>query len=68
MMTADGVREALWREILVEMSGGISGWAKRRGISPAYVTDVLHGRREPGKKICDALGFRRVIAYEPKTD
>lgn len=45
---------------------GQAAWARSKGISPAYVNDVLHKRREPGPKILDAIGFERVISYRPK--
>lgn len=35
-------------------------------IGQAYVSDVLSGRREPGKKILDALGLERVVGYREK--
>jgi hypothetical protein len=37
--------------------------AHRLGISPAYLNDVLHGRREPGPKLLGSLGMRRVTMY-----
>jgi DNA-binding transcriptional regulator YdaS (Cro superfamily) len=55
------------RELLAQCSaaGGQQAWAQAHGLSLAYVNDVLHGRRQPGKRICAALGFRRVVLYEP---
>lgn len=38
-------------------------FAEENGISAAYVNDVLRGRREPGKKILDAIGVERITAY-----
>ena len=40
--------------------------AKRLGISPQYLSDVLNERRQPGKKILDGLGLRRVVTYQRK--
>lgn len=31
--------------------------AKRCGVSPQYVNDVLHGRRKLAEKLANALGF-----------
>lgn len=45
---------------------GQKAWAERAGVSPAYVNDVLHLRREPGKSICDALGLERIVKYRYK--
>ena len=38
--------------------------AAELGISPTYLSDVIHGRKEPGAKICEALGLKRVVTYE----
>ena len=60
-----GFRSYLRRAIAGE------GWtqqafAKEFRISTAYLSDVLSGRREPGDKILDAVGFERVVSYRPK--
>lgn len=44
-------------------NGSQGALAEKLKISPAYLNDVLHGRREPGRKICEPLGFERVIRY-----
>lgn len=49
-----------------EVKGNQSAWAKANKISPAYVSDVIAGRREPGKKILSALGLERVVSYRFK--
>ena len=46
-------------------AGGQAAWSERHGISPAYVSDVLNSRREPGPKILAALGLRKVVRYVP---
>jgi hypothetical protein len=46
-------------------SGGQSAWAKQYGLSPQYVSDVLHGRRDPGAGILIALGLKRIVTYAP---
>lgn len=46
-------------------AGGQSAWAEAHAMSPAYVSDVLNGRREPGAKILAALGLRKVVRYVP---
>lgn len=33
------------------------------GISESYLSDVLTGRRQPGEKICRAMGYERVTMY-----
>ncbi|OGO11445.1 MAG: hypothetical protein A2Y53_00060 [Chloroflexi bacterium RBG_16_47_49] len=37
--------------------------AKRFSISPAYLNDVLHGRRMVGNKLANALGFKVVRCF-----
>lgn len=37
--------------------------AKRIGISPAYLSDVLLGRREPGPKIAAYFELEAVTVY-----
>lgn len=44
-------------------AGGQAHWAKRHGISPAYVSDVLSGRRAPGPKILAPLGLIETVSY-----
>lgn len=41
-------------------------FAEDNDLSAAYVNDVLRGRREPGKKILDAVGVERVTTYRLK--
>jgi hypothetical protein len=41
-------------------NGDQQAWAKANGLSPAYVSDVLNGRRDPADKILAALGLRRL--------
>ena len=38
--------------------------AAELGISAQYLSDVLHERRKPGKKILAALGMERVVIYK----
>lgn len=60
-LTADEVREKLRTAI----NGNASEWGRAAGISPAYVSDVLGGKREPGDKILQALGLEKVVTYRP---
>lgn len=62
--SADDVR----RQIRADMES--LGWTQAEcaahfGISAAYLNDVLCCRREPGKKLLDALGLERVTYYRP---
>lgn len=58
-MTSDQVRTML----RLAINGNASAWAKERGMSPAYVSDILRGSREPAGKVLDALGVERVVTY-----
>lgn len=54
------------RKLLRAACAGDQGaWARRNGVSAQYVSDVLHGRREPGNAILAALRLRRVVTYVP---
>lgn len=44
-------------------AGGQARWAMEHGISPAYVSDVLGGRRDPGPKILTPLGLVVTTSY-----
>jgi DNA-binding transcriptional regulator YdaS (Cro superfamily) len=44
-------------------AGGQAAWAGRHEISPAYVSDVLNARRDPGDSILRALGVAKVTRY-----
>lgn len=37
--------------------------AARLNVSAVYISDILAGRRNPGKKVLDALGFERQVTY-----
>jgi hypothetical protein len=54
-MTVDEVRAALRKAC--EKAGSLRAWARSRGVSPAYVSDVLLGQRAPGPAILEALGL-----------
>ena len=38
-------------------------WAKAHGLSPAYVNDVLQGRREISDNFAALLGFERRVIF-----
>jgi DNA-binding transcriptional regulator YdaS (Cro superfamily) len=47
-----------------EEAGGQSAWARRHGLSPQFVCDVVNGRRDPGPKMCRALGVAEVTMFK----
>ena len=62
-MNIDGVIKTIRRKSAEH--GSQRAFAKSIGVSPAYLSDVLKGRREPGPKILDALGITRRATYAP---
>lgn len=46
-------------------AGTARAWAAQNGLSSAYISDVMNGRRDPGDSVLRALGLRRVTSYEP---
>jgi hypothetical protein len=58
---------SLIRDKVAEI-GSMRGLADRWGISAAYVSDLLAGRRSPGVKILGQLGLERVktISYRER--
>lgn len=53
----------------VETAGSLRAAAKHLGVSAAYLSDVLHGNREVGKKLAAAYGYHKIVSrslrYEP---
>lgn len=52
--------------IAVKVAGSQRALARQWEVAPAYITDLLHGLRDPGPKILDALGYERVVFYKKK--
>ena len=65
-MTAKDVRYLLTQAC--KAAGSRKEWAKKHGMSAAYVSDVLLGSREPSHKICSAMGITRKMVYEHRID
>ena len=51
-------------ELSCRAAGSQQAFAKAHGISPQYLSDVLRGRRDPGQKLLDAMGLKRVVSYQ----
>jgi hypothetical protein len=45
-------------------AGSQRAWAEKHGLSAAYVSDVLKGRRNPGPAICKPLRLLEVTIYQ----
>ena len=39
--------------------------AEYLNISEPYLSDILHGKRDPGDKLLRAMKFKKVISYVP---
>ena len=50
-------------ETAIKQAGNQQAAATKLGVSPSYLSDVLSGRKEPGKKILEPLGLVRVVSY-----
>ena len=62
MITESQLHQMLRMEIA--LCGSAGKWAAKNQVSTAYVSDVLRGRRDPGEKILQALGLRKIVGYE----
>jgi len=60
-MDEQGFIERLRREI--KRHGNQKRTAKALGISEQFLTDVLKGRRGPGKQLLSALGMEKRVAF-----
>jgi transcriptional regulator with XRE-family HTH domain len=61
-MTADDVRQII-RE---RLEGGTQvALARKLKITPAYLSDILSGARDPGRRVLRALGLGRTVEYYP---
>lgn len=45
--------------------GGQREWARQNGVSFKWVNNVLNGHSKPSIGIANALGYRRVVVWEP---
>lgn len=52
----------------VEEAGSQSAFAQEHAISKPYISDVITGRRDPGKKVLEALGLELVPMYREKAN
>jgi len=64
MMNTESLISYIKTVIADRCDGSQQRFAKENGFSPAYLSDVLTGRREPGKKILEAVGVERVTLYK----
>lgn len=60
-------------DVIKELKNILSddGWtqkslAEKLNISPQYLSDILRGNRNPGKKVLNGLNIEKVILYRYK--
>lgn len=64
MFTKKEVIQQVLVIIAERYDGNQAAFASDNSMSAAYVSDVIRGRRDPGKKVLDLLGLKKVIRYE----
>lgn len=65
-MTEQEVIERL--RAATEAAGGQRQFANANGFTPAYISDVLRGKRALADRILSALGLERVVTYRVKDE
>lgn len=53
---------------LAREHGSQKALAEDLGINAAWLSDILRRRRDPGHKLLEALGFRKIVTYERITE
>jgi hypothetical protein len=51
-----------------EDAGSQRAWAEANGLSPAFVNDVLQGKRAVTARIAGALNYTKFTGFLPKED
>lgn len=49
---------------IIREHGSQSAVAKSLNISPAYLSDILNGKRAISEEVAKRLGYRRVVFFE----
>lgn len=65
MITQDKILELIKTE--VERAGSQVALAVSIGITPAYLSDILNGNRNPSTKLLRHLGYKRVMMYRKRS-
>lgn len=63
-MTEDEVIERL--RVACQNAGGQKAFAQLHNFTPAYVSDVLRGKRSPADRILAAIGLERIVIYQKR--
>ena len=62
----DGIDVCRRLSAACKKAGSQKAFCEAHSLSPAYVSDVLHSRREPGQSILEALGLVKIVRYRAK--
>jgi len=49
--------------IAINKAGTQKAWAEEIGVSPQFLNDVLHGKRQPSDRMLKPLGIIRQTTY-----
>lgn len=61
MITRDELTELI--RAAARKAGSQRALARGWKVTPAYITDLLKGLRDPGPRILAAMGYERVVLY-----
>ena len=61
MMTEQDIRKRIWRE--VDKAADQGAVAKKIGVGESYLSEFLHGKRPPNKKLQAYLGLVSETVY-----
>lgn len=48
---------------IIEQEGSQKDYAQKVGVSEQYLSDVINGKRRPGKKLLRGMGWERITLY-----
>jgi DNA-binding transcriptional regulator YdaS (Cro superfamily) len=51
---------------LIRLVGSQKQAAIQLGITPQYLNDILHQRREISTRVADAMGYDRIVSYRTR--
>ena len=64
MLNSKQILEVLRKDI--KKAGTQKDWALKHKLSPAFINDVLQGKRSVSDTIAEALGYDRLVMYSKR--
>lgn len=49
----------------VQGEGGLRAFGRKHGLTAGFISQVLSGNTPPSDRLCQTIGYRKVIRYEP---